>query len=83
MDDCPSLCAVFEMGEMALYHAKRCFELTQKHDFKDFDLSFGYESMARALAVLKRNEEALHYYTLAKTSAEGIAKQEDKDYFLE
>ncbi|MBL7801786.1 MAG: hypothetical protein JNL95_13775 [Chitinophagales bacterium] len=74
--------AVFEMGEMALYHAKRCLELTQKHDFKDFDLSFGYESMARALAVLKRNEEALHYYNLAKTSAEGIAKQEDKDYFL-
>src|SRR5262245_61710992 len=36
---------VLEDKAKSLHHAERCLSLTEKHDFKDFDLAFAYESM--------------------------------------
>ncbi|MFX1420534.1 MAG: hypothetical protein ACFE9N_16680, partial [Promethearchaeota archaeon] len=44
--------SVLERGEPALYHAKKCLELTKDNDIRDFDRAFAYEAIARASALL-------------------------------
>ncbi|MFX1239572.1 MAG: hypothetical protein ACFFA0_11035 [Promethearchaeota archaeon] len=75
--------SVLEKGEPALYHAKKCLELTEKNDIKDFDLAFAYEAMARASALLKNKKDYEKYFKLAKEAGEKIKKKDDKDYFFE
>jgi hypothetical protein len=75
--------SVLERGEPALYHAKKCLEITEKNDIKDFDLAFAYEAMARASALLKNKKDYEKYIKLAKDSGEKIKKKDDKDYFFE
>ena len=48
---------VLERGEPALFHAKKCLELTEKHKIGDFDLAFAYEAMARSSALLKNKKD--------------------------
>lgn len=74
--------AVLGYGEMSLFHAQRCLNYTTTHNFKDFDLSFAYEAMARAYWICGRKGDALPFYLLAKNSADQIEKTEDRDYFL-
>ncbi|MFN8310971.1 MAG: hypothetical protein U0T73_13495 [Chitinophagales bacterium] len=73
--------AHFGFGEMALYHAKRCLELTEKHGFKDFDLGYAYEAMARAYMVLKNADAGKPYYEKAIAAGELIEDAEDKSWF--
>lgn len=68
--------------EPALYHAKKCLELTKEHDFKDFDLSYSYEAMARAYYLNGDDINFALYLNLAKESAEQIKKKGDRDLFL-
>ena len=71
-----------ERGEAALYHAKKCLELTEKNKIEDFDLAFAYEAMARAFALLKDKKEFDKYNNLAIKAGEKIKKKDDKDYFF-
>ncbi|MBN2543428.1 hypothetical protein JXI42_11240 [bacterium] len=73
---------ILERGEPALHHAKRCLDLTEKHNIGDFDLAFAYEGYSRALALNGEKEKSEKYYQLAKEAAEKIEKKGDKDYFL-
>ncbi|MFX1488885.1 MAG: hypothetical protein ACFFBI_07050 [Promethearchaeota archaeon] len=75
--------SVLERVEPALYHAKICLDLTEKNNIGDFDLAFGYEAMARALALTKNKKEFEKYSKLAKEAGEKIKKKADKDYFFE
>ena len=73
---------VLNRPEPALYHAKKCMELTEKHKFVDFDLAFAYESMARAHAAAGNESEAKKYIQLAQEAGEKIKQEEDKKIFM-
>jgi hypothetical protein len=74
--------AVSNRAEPALYHAKRCMEITQENNFVDFDLAFAYECMARAYAVAGEKSECDKYIKLAKDAGEKIENKEDKNLFF-
>ena len=65
-------------GEPALFHAKRCLEITMENKIGDFDLAFAYEVMARAQAVAGNKPECKKHYELARTAIEEIKNPEDK-----
>src|SRR5438067_11801420 len=48
---CSRVYAVLRRAEPALWHARRCLELCERHGIGDFDLAFAYEALARAHAV--------------------------------
>lgn len=73
---------VLEREKQALHHAKICLKLTQEHDFKDFDLAFAYESMARASAATGNGADFEKYYKLAQEAGEAIKEKGDRDYFF-
>lgn len=66
----------------ALQHAKRCLELTDEHNFDDFDLAYAYEAMARALALNGSAEDCKRFKQLANDAAKQIKKKEDRELFL-
>jgi hypothetical protein len=71
-------------GDLALRHARRCLELTERHkeQLEDFDLAFAYEGMARALALTGETMEAARLLKLARTAGEAIADPEDQKLFM-
>ncbi len=75
--------SVLERGEPALYHAKICLKLTEKHNIGDFDLGFAYEAMARASAAMTNKEDFKKFFKLAEEAGEKIKKKEDRDYFFD
>jgi hypothetical protein len=68
--------------EAALHHARQCLELVEANGFKDWDLAFAYETMARASATGGNRAEFKKYHTLARKSATQIKEKGDQDYFL-
>lgn len=73
---------ILEDKAKALHHAKRCLALTEKNNFKDFDLAYAYESMARACALNAVPIESNRYHSLAKEAGEKIAEADDRDLFM-
>ena len=76
------VCALLGYGDSALHHSQRCLEICEQNDIVDFDIAFAYEGIARALKVQGDAAQAAEYITKGKAAAEGIAKPEDKVYFL-
>lgn len=74
--------AVLARPEPALYHAKECMQLTEQHNFVDFDLAFAYEAMARAYAVNRNRSECQKYVKLAIEAGEKIKSEEDRKLFF-
>jgi hypothetical protein len=74
--------AVLGRGSESLHYARRCLDTCLANEIADFDLAFAYEAMARAHAVTENWTESERYIELAKVAAKGIAKDEDKEYFL-
>jgi len=74
--------SALKRSEPAIYHAKRCLEICEKHNIKDFDIAFAYEAMARAHATAGNKTEFEKYIKLAKETGEQIEKKEDRDYFF-
>ena len=69
------------MGEKAIGYAEETLRLTEKHDFKGFDLAYAYEGMARANAALNNKDECLKWVEKAEKTGELIEGAEDKKYF--
>jgi hypothetical protein len=74
--------AVLKRAEPALYHGRRALEVCQAHGIADFDLAFAYEALARASAVAVSRPDRDRYLGLAREAAKGIAKEDDRKYFL-
>ena len=49
---------------------------------EDFDIAYGYEGMARALALAGQQDEARKYKALAQAAGEAILDPEDKEIFM-
>ena len=73
--------SVLEKGEIALSHAKNTIALTEKHELKDFDLAYAYESLARSYAALKNKGESKIWYKKAKQAGKLISDNKDKEIF--
>ncbi len=73
---------VMQDGAKAMHHAKRCLALTEKNDFKDFDLAYAFESMSRASALNNLPVECRKYLELARKAGEEISEKDDRDLFL-
>jgi hypothetical protein len=74
--------AVLNRSEAALYHARRCLDLCQEHNVRDFDIAYGYEAMARAYALSGQREDCEKYLALAQEAGERIQDSEDREIFL-
>ena len=79
---CSRVHAHFGFGKEALYYAKRCYDLTMKHGFTDFDLGYGYECMARAYMVLGKNKLKEKFLKLSVVAADQIKKKTDKEWYM-
>ena len=73
-----------ERPEAALYHANYCFQLTQNFEvqMQDFDVAYGYEGYARALALAGNLDEAKTYKERAQQAGDAIKDDEDKSIFM-
>ena len=58
--------AVLSKGNEALSYAQETLRLTEEHGFKDFDLAYAYESMARAHAVSGNKEKYKEFWKKAR-----------------
>ena len=74
--------AVLNLGDESLRHAKTCMDITMKESFKDFDLAYAYESMARAYSISGDKDKSEKWYKKAKTAGDLIASDCDKEYFI-
>jgi hypothetical protein len=72
--------AVLGRGEPALHHARRSYELCAGggEEFRDFDLAYAYEGMARGLAALGADVGDWR----AKAAEAGAAIRDDEDRSL-
>jgi hypothetical protein len=75
---------VLGFPDSALRHATRCLEITMEHgsEMKDFDRAYAQESMARALALAGKADDAKRYIALAEKEGQAIARGEDKYIFM-
>ncbi len=74
--------SVLNRPQPALYHAKRCLEICQQNDIRDFDIAFAHEAVARANAASGNKSEFEKHHQLAKEAGERIKGKEDKKYFF-
>lgn len=74
--------AHMKRGEPALFHANRGFALTKEAEkeeaWKDWDMPFIYEALARAHAVAGNKDECKKYKDLAQKSTDAVEGEEDK-----
>lgn len=75
---CSRVYVHFNHLEEALFHAKLCYELTMEHNLKDFDLSYGYECLARVYMKMKDQENFQKYFQLLQNSLSQIQNEEDR-----
>ena len=73
--------AILGRGEEALESAQKTMRLTKQHNFKDFDLAYAYEAMARAHSASKNKDKCNRWLNKAKDAGELIDSVEDKKIF--
>ena len=73
--------AILGRGEEALESARETMRLTKQHNFKDFDLAYAYEALARTHAALGNKDECNRWLNKAKEAGELIDSVGDKKIF--
>ena len=74
--------AVANKPHSALLHANKCLKYCTDHDLGAFDTAFAYEAAARAYYIAGNTEKSQEFVELARKHAEGIEKEDDKNYLL-
>jgi len=69
----------------ALFHARRCLELTEQYQdqMQDFDFAFAYEICARANTIFGQADIAYEYWELASIAGNHIKDDEDRKIFYD
>jgi len=75
--------AHMKRAEPALFHANRGFELAKEAEkiddkWKDWDMPFIYEALARAHAAAGNKKECKKYVELAQKTTDAVKGEEDK-----
>ena len=73
--------AILGRGKEALESAQKTMRLTKQHSFKDFDLAYAYEALARAHSASGNKDECNRWLNKAKEAGELIHSVEDKKIF--
>ena len=73
--------AVLCEGKEALSYAQETLRLTEENGFKDFDLAYGFEAMARVHAALGNKEKCKEFWKEAREAGDLISGEDDKKYF--
>jgi hypothetical protein len=80
---CARVHAVLGRGEPALWHARRCLELSQAAaeagEAESWDVPTAYEAMARALAVAGDRAAALEWRDRAREAVAAIVEPGDRE----
>jgi len=76
---CARVYAVLERGEPALYHARRCVELTEGPGIEDWAVAAAYEGMARACRAADDREGYEAWRARAVTATAAIADDEERE----
>ena len=79
---CSRVYAVLGRSEPALWHARRCLALCEKHAIGDFDIAFAWEAIARASRVAGDGAAAESALATARELAAAIAEDDDRDLVL-
>ena len=76
--------SVLKRTEPALFHARRCLELCERHsdELDDFDLPYAFEALARAHALAGDGDEARRYARLAREAGERMTEQDERELLL-
>jgi hypothetical protein len=72
---------VLKRPEPALYHARRCLEISEQSSLKPFNIGYAHEAIARALS-LTGDPEAAHHLKLAHEQAAAITDSGDQNILL-
>jgi len=70
-------------AEPALYHARRCLEISRKRHLGRFYLAYAYEGVARAAAVANDRKSRARYLREARRVGETIRDRDDRRMLLE
>ncbi len=75
--------ALMKRAEPALFHANRGLELAKKaektdENWKDWDIPFIYEALARAHSVAENKSECKKYKDLAQKATNAVEGEDDK-----
>ena len=70
------------MPDPALYHASASLAIGETNSIGDFDLTFAYEAVSRALKLSGDDEESRRYLHLCRESAKEIGSEDDRNYLL-
>lgn len=70
-------------ADLATHHAQRSLDYCLENGYKDFDLAFAYEALARAAFINNDENEYKKNFDLALDASKGIEKEGDKEYFLQ
>ena len=80
---CARVYSVLGRGEPALWHARRCLELsqaaTEAGEAESWDVPAAYEAMARAHAVAGDRDAALEWRDRAREAVAAIPETEDRE----
>ena len=75
--------SILRRAEPALYHAKRCLEITRRHRFSRFYLAYAYEGLARAAATAGKRTARDRYLREARRVGETIRDRDDRRMLFE
>ena len=73
--------AILNKFDEALSHAKETLRLTEENDFKDFDLTYSFEALARANAAAG-TKECTKWLRKAQEAGTFIAREQDRKIFI-
>ncbi len=74
--------AVLNHPESAIYHADRCWKLTEELNLEGFDRGYALEALARANACAGNTKQAQKYYADARAYSENIKNPEDAELYI-
>lgn len=74
-----------KMSESSLFHALKCYQITQngQADFQDFDYAYANEALARSYALNGETEKAQSYYDRAVETGNEITNAKDREIFMD
>jgi DNA-binding transcriptional MerR regulator len=81
---CSRVHAILGQSELALHHARRCYEITTANEdgsMEDWDLAGAYEALARAHLTAGHREEATHWAQLGRETTAALADEEERKVF--
>ncbi|MGE0600745.1 MAG: hypothetical protein AB7J35_04730 [Dehalococcoidia bacterium] len=80
-NQCARVYAALERPEAAIYHARRCLQLTEAggEGFEDWDLASAFGVLARAKLVAGNRDEARRLAERCRQALESVADEDDRE----